>query len=219
MDIIILLIALNPFYDGSFTSLGQSSTAIFENPSGLGYDPKFESITALHRDSIIQGVSLKGIGMGVLKIDSSWVMDAGLGYKLPGAFAVGYAYRFTIKGAPAAGTHFLGIGCRPNSEMSLGFTTTLAKTKYLHGGMSIMPVGDYLTISADFDYEGRSEEFHYYLGGMIRLGGFVNANFRMDDDRHWTVGLGLGYTVFRLAAVYGRDREFGIGLVVSEERL
>jgi hypothetical protein len=217
MNIIILLIALNPFYDGSFTSRGQCATAIFENPSGLGYDPKMENMTTLHRDSIIEGISLKGIGLGLIKRDSNWTAEAGLGFKLPGAFALGYAYRFSVKGDPLK-THYLGIGCRPNSEMSLGFTTTLARTKYLHGGLSIMPAGDLLTLSVDFDYEGRSGEFRYYLGGMVQLGGIVNASFRMDDEKQWTAGLGFGYSVFRLAAAYGRDRKFGIGLIVGEEK-
>jgi hypothetical protein len=218
MNLLILLVALNPFFDGGFTSLGQSATAVFENPSGLGYDPRIENMTAIHHDSVINGICLKGIGLGIIKRDSCWTAEAGLGYKLPGAFAVGYAYRFTVKGAPSIKTHYLGLGCRPSSEMSFGFTTTLARTKYLHGGLSIKPAGDIFTLSADFDYEGRSEQFLYYLGGMIQFGRYLNVNFRMDGDQNWTAGMGFGYSVFRIAAVYGRDRKFGIGLIVGEEQ-
>jgi len=81
-----------------------------------------------------------------------------------------------------------------------------------------MPVGDHLVLSADCEYEGTTGMFRYYLGCMIRQGEYINVNFHADDEFNWTVGLGLGYSRFRVAAVYTRDRKFGIGLMVTENQ-
>jgi len=215
MTILLFLFSLNPFFEGNFTSYAQSSTAIFENPAGLGSTPIFENLTALHRDTIINGLCLRGIGLGILKDNSTWTAEAGLGYKLPGAFSLGYAYQFSLKGT-RKNIHYLGLGCRPNNELALGFKMTVARTKILHGGASIMPVGDYLLLSVDFEYEGIAKSFSYYGGGMFRLGEYFNLNFHSDNKFNWAAGLGFGYSNFLIAATYTYDREFGIGLIVTE---
>jgi hypothetical protein len=191
--------------------------AIFENPAGLGYFPVFENMVVMHRDSIVNGMCLKGIGLGILKHDPSLIAEAGLGYKLPGAFSLGYAYQFSIKGN-RNNVHYLGIACRPNNELALGFKMTVARTKIIQGGASIMPVGDYLILSADFEYEGIAQRLGFYCGGMFRLGEYFNLNFHSDNKFNWAAGLGIGYSNFRVAAAYTRDRKFGIGLIVTEER-
>lgn len=216
MIIFLFLFALNPFYEGNFTSECRSATAVFQNPAGLGYVPIFENMITLHRDSVINGLCLRGIGLGILRQDTSWTAEAGLGYKLPGAFSLGYAYQFSLKGS-RANVHYLGVGCRPNRELALGFKMPVARTKILQGGASIMPVGNYLILSVDLEYEGIARSFRYYCGGAFRLGEYVNLNFHSDNKFNWAAGLGLGYTHFRIAGTYTRDRKIGLGLIVTEE--
>jgi hypothetical protein len=216
MILIIFAVALNPFYAGNFTSLAEGATGIYENPAGLGLTLAIEDELTFHRDSLVNGLLLKNIGLGLVKHDTLLGGEAGIGYRLPGAFAFGYAYQFGIKGNLPK-THIFGVSCRPSSELSLGFKTTIGKIKHLFGGGTVKPLGEYVFLNIDFEYEGMTDLFHFYWGGMIRLSDYINIYVHADDEFNWTAGMGLGYSKLRVAASYSADdRQIGAGLILSE---
>ena len=92
---LFFIIATNPFYEANFSSLPMRSLSIFSNPAGLGINRGAEIFGTSYPDPdiIMTGVSLSNLGLGMNKnLDGATYYELGLGYKLPGAFSLGYAF-------------------------------------------------------------------------------------------------------------------------------
>ena len=157
------------------------SISVFSNPAGTGLQVGAEWVFTYHPDSIMAAVSLGNLGLGMTKNDSITYYEAGLGYKLPGAFSFGYAHQFDTKDYGIS-KHILGVICRPNQYTSIGYKTTLGRRNHMFGGLSIRPFKEYLTLSFDLEYEGIDSIFTYYYGGIIEPYPGIKVNFHADED-------------------------------------
>ena len=94
--LVILSFVGNPFYSANFTPLPIRSVSMFSNPAGLGIRPGAEAFATYHwgSETITAGASAQNLGFGFQRIDTLEIFELGLGYKLPGAFSLGYAYQF-----------------------------------------------------------------------------------------------------------------------------
>lgn len=214
--ITIISLVINPFYDANFTPLPARSLSMFANPAGLGIHTGAEAFGTYHLDSdiITAGASAGNIGFGFKKADTLQYYEIGGGYKLPGAFSLGYAYEFGD-----TSLHALGIECRPNTQFSLGYKITLGETKYMHGGIGIMPYEDYVTLNFEMEYEGISDTFTFYYGARIRPYKGISACFLADKDFHWHAGLEFSLGYAKISGMYSCEEErFSGGFVISAQR-
>lgn len=203
--IMMFIIAANPFYEANFSSLPMRSISVFSNPAGLGINRGAEIFGIYNQDPdlITVGLSLASMGFGIHKfIDSTTIYEVGLGYKLPGAFSLGYAYQFGD-----TSINVLGIECRANQKLSLGYKTTLGEKYHMFGGLSIRPFEEYLTLSCDFEYEGIDEISTYYLGGMFMPTSGLKIHFRADEEFNWDAGLEFSFGKMKLAGSYSDSEE------------
>jgi hypothetical protein len=207
---------VNPFYDANFTPLPARSTSMFSNPAGLGINTGAEAFATYHLDSdiITTGASMGNLGFGFRKIDTLSFYQVGVGYKLPGAFSFGYSYEFGD-----TSIHLLGVECRPSPQLSLGYKTTIGKTNYMFGGISILPYRDYVTLSFEMEYEGNDSIFTFYYGARVMPYKGLSACFIADEDFNWHAGveISLGYT--KICGMYSYEEEkFSAGLLISAQR-
>ncbi|MGB3341967.1 MAG: signal peptide peptidase SppA [bacterium] len=200
ISIIILIVAINPFYEANFSSLPMRSISVFSNPAGLGINRGAEIFGIYHPDPdiITVGLSLSSLGLGMIKeLDSTTVYEVGVGYKLPGAFSLGYAYQFGD-----ASNNFLGIECRATRKLTLGYKTTLGEKYHMFGGISIRPFEEYLTLSCDLEYEGIDSIFTYYWGAMFIPTEGLKMHFQANEDFDWQAGLEISVGKMKLAGSY-----------------
>ncbi len=217
LSLLILLISINPFYEANFTSLAMRSISVFSNPGGLGILPGAECFVAYHPDEIVTGASLANLGIGMIKEDTITYYETGLGFRLPGAFSLGYAYQFDINDYDIS-NHIFGLLCSPNRYISIGYKTTIGEKNHMFGGMSIKPLQDYITVSVDLEYEGNDSIFTYYYGAMLRPIQGLAIYFRADEDFDWHAGIGISLEKIKLAGAYSKaDKKFSGGIMLSAQ--
>lgn len=215
--LLILLVSANPFYKANFTPLPIRSISLFSNPGGLGILAGAEYFFTYHPDYITTGASLANVGIGMTKSDSITYYEVGLGYKMPGAFSLGYAYQFDVNDYDIS-SHIFGLTCRPNQYISIGYKTTIGDRNHMFGGMSVKPLQEYITLSVDLEYEGIDSIFTYYYGVMLQPIQGLEIYFRADEDFNWHAGLGLSLEKIRLAGVYSKaDKQFSGGIILSAQ--
>jgi hypothetical protein len=212
----IVSLFINPFYDANFTPLPARSISLFSNPSGLGINTGAEAFATYHFDTeiITAGASARNLGFGFRKADTLHFYQIAAGYRLPGAFSLGYAYEFGD-----TSIHLLGVECRPSPQLSLGYKTTLGHTKHMFGGISIMPYREYVTLSFEMEYEGIEDTLTFYYGARIIPYKGISACFMADKEFNWHAGieLALGYT--KITGMYSYEEEkFSAGLIISAQR-
>lgn len=216
MIMLVIGLVINPFYDANFTPLPARSLSMFANPAGLGIHTGAEAFGTYQMDTDIirAGVSAGNIGFGFRRAGTEEYYQVGAGYKLPGAFALGYAYEFGD-----TSVHLVGIEVRPHPQFLMGYTLTLAETKYMHGGIAILPYEDYATLNFEVEYEGITDTFIFYYGVRIIPYPGINACFLADKEFDWHAGLefSLGYAKFSGMYSYAEEK-FSVGLLVSAQR-
>lgn len=206
----------NPFYGANFTPLPIRSTSMFSNPAGLGIRPGAEAFVTYHTASktITSGLSANNLGFAVKKADTLEIFELGLGYKLPGAFSLGYAYQFGD-----TNSHILGIESRATQKWSLGYKMTIGTKKHMFGGLAVMPYEDYLTLNFELEYEGIDSIFTFYYGVHIQPYKGIGAYFFADKEFDWNAGLEISLGYAKLAGLYSsEDKKLSAGLILSAQK-
>jgi hypothetical protein len=189
---------------------------MFSNPAGLGIQIGAEAFVTYHPEpkTIMTGACANNFGFGLKKVDSLTVYEAAIGYRLPGAFSLGYAFVFGD-----SSSHAFGLECRPDAKLSLGYKTTLGAKKHMYGGISIMPFMNYIILDFEIEYEGIDSIFNYYFGGRLQPVRGVSALFLADEDLHWHAGLELSLGYLKLAGIYSHEEEkFSGGVIISAQK-
>jgi hypothetical protein len=219
MHILIFLLTVNPFYDANFSSLPIRSVSIFSNPAGLGLKPGSELLFVYHPDVLVPAITMANLGFGMMKIDSIHNYEIAAGYKLPGAFSVGYAYQWGNEAH-----HTIGIIGKPNRNLSIGYRTTLGSINHMFGGISLQPFEEYIILSADLEYEGIDSILNFYFGAMLQPSTGVKLNFHTSHadseftDFEWNAGLELSFGRMKLAGEYSSvDKKFSAGVIFSAQ--
>lgn len=220
MATVVILYLLNisppsPFYDANFTSLTHGSMSVFANPAGIGIQSGPEFMGEFHIDTLRAGISLRSLGIGVVKFDSAIHCEVDVGIKLPGAFALGYSYLFKD-----TSSNTIGIICAPSQTMALGYKTNLGERKVMTGGLTIKPYQEFMYLSCDVSYEGIQDTFWYYFGGALRTAQGSQAYFCTDIDMNWHAGLDIVLDRIRLAGAYtSAAKRFCAGIVLYASNL
>jgi hypothetical protein len=206
----------NPFYAANFTPLPIRSMSMFSNPAGLGIRTGAEAFVTYHMgtETITSGASANNLGFGVKKADTVKIFELGLGYKLPGAFSLGYAFQFGD-----TTNHILGIEARATQKWSLGYKTTIGTKKHMYGGIAVMPYEDYLTLNFEVEYEGIDSIFTFYYGVQIRPYKGIGAYFFADKEFDWNAGLEISLGYVKFAGLYSSaDKKLSGGLIFSAQK-
>ncbi|HEX7319056.1 MAG TPA: hypothetical protein VF399_01715 [bacterium] len=201
----------SPFYDANFTSLAHGSASVFANPAGIGLQSGPEFMGEFHIDTLRAGISLRGLGIGVVKLDSVIHYEVDVGIKLPGAFALGYSYLFKD-----TSSNTVGVICAPSQTLMLGYKTNLGgERKVMTSGLTIKPYQEFMFLSLDVSYEGVQDTFWYYFGGALRATQKFQAYFCTDVDFNWHAGLDIVLDRIRLAGAYtSAAKKFCAGVVL-----
>ncbi len=213
--LLIFLLSVNPFYEANFSSLPRRSLSVLSNPGGLGIQPGAEAFFTYRFDPYIieTGVSLANLGLGMYKTSGFTYYESGVGYKLPGALSLGYAFQFGD-----TTNHVFGLVGHPTPNLSLGYTTTIGSRRHMFGGISIRPAAEYITMSCDLEYEGIDDIFNVYYGASIRPIEGLNLNFYADKDFNWNAGLEVSLGKIILAGAYSdADEKFSGGIILSAQ--
>ncbi len=220
INLVLIVLAVQPFYEGNFSSLPIRSVSVFSNPAGLGFRPGSELLFVYHPDVYMPALTAANLGLGMMEVDSIRYYEIGGGYKLPGVFSIGYAYQWGD-----TSSHVLGVIGRFNKNISIGYRTTLGGTNHMFGGISVRPYEELVTLSADVEYEGRDSILNFYLGAMLQPITGVKLNFHTAhndsdfSDFDWNTGLELSFGRFKLAGEYtSSDKKFSAGIIVSAQR-
>ncbi len=213
--ILICLLSVNPFYEANFSSLPMRSVSVFSNPGGIGINTGAEAFFTYHPDKIMAALLLGNTGAGIIKIDTIKYYEIAVGYKLPGAISLGYAYQF---GDTDTTNHIFGLICHASPKLSLGYRTTIGDKKHMFGGITIKPFQEYLFISGDIEYEGIDSIRNYYYGAIIQPMDGLKMNFYADQDFNWNAGLELCFGKIKLAGAYSKaDEKFSAGIIISAQ--
>jgi len=213
--LLIFLLSVNPFYEANFSSLPKRSLSTLANPSGLGIQPGAEAFFAYHPDPYIieTAVSLANLGFGMHKTSGFTYYESGVGYKLPGALSLGYAFQFGD-----TTNHIFGLVGHPSPNLSLGYRTTIGSKSHMFGGISIRPAAEYITMSCDIEYEGIDDIFNVYYGASLSPMNGLNLNFHADKDFNWNAGLEVSFGKIILAGAYSAvDEKFSGGIILSAQ--
>lgn len=211
------VLSMNPFYESNFSSIPLRSLSIFSNPGGLGTQPGAELLFTYHPDTLVPVLALGNLGFGMMKIDSIEYYEIAAGYKLPGAFSVGYARQFG-----ETSYHVFGLIARSSPRFSLGYRTTLGERYHMIGGVSLRPFEQYLTISGDIEYEGIDSILNYSYGAMIQPQDGVKLSFlghHVDGKFRWNAGLELSFGKIKVAGAYAHadEKKLRIGIILSAQ--
>jgi hypothetical protein len=217
----MLLIALlgfivHPFYEANFSPLPIRSISVFSNPAGLGIHLGAEAFATYRQatEAITAGICAGNLGFGYRKVDTLHFFEIGVGYKLPGAFSLGYAYDFGD-----TSSHIIGVQCRASEKISLGYKMTLGKKKYLYGGVGIMPYLEYVTLNFELQYEGINDTLTYYFGGLIQPYQGIGVFFMSDKELNWHAGIALSLGYVKLTGAYTyEDKKLSAGILVSAQK-
>jgi hypothetical protein len=211
----MVIFTVSPFYDANFL-LAVRSVSVFSNPSGLGVSPGAEAFATYHPEPelITTGANAGNFGFGFLKMDTVQIYEVAIGYRLPGAFTVGYAYEFGD-----TSVHIIGVECRPNQQLSLGYKIGLGSKKPMSGGIRIMPYLDYVTLSFAIEYEGIEDTLMFHYGAMVTPLRGLSAFFIADKEFNWNVGMEISLGYAKLAGIYTyQDSKFSAGILISAQR-
>jgi len=168
----------------------------------------------LDSDIITTGVSAGNLGFGFRKIDTLNFYQIGAGYRLPGAFSVGYAYEFGD-----TSIHLLGVEARVSPQLSLGYKTTLGHTKHMFGGISIMPYREYVTLNFEIEYEGIQDTLTFYYGARIKPYRGISACFIADKEFNWHAGIEMALSYAKITGMYSyEEQKFSVGLIISAQK-
>jgi hypothetical protein len=184
--------------------------SFFANPAGIGLQSGPEFMGEFHIDTLRAGISVRSLGLGMVKLDSIIHYEVDVGIKLPGAFALGYSYLFND-----TSNNTIGIICAPSQTMILGYKTILGERKVMTGGLTIKPYQEFLLLNFDVSYEGIQDTLSYYFGGAVRIAQGSAAYFCTDVDFNWHAGLDLIFDRIRVAGAYTRaSKRFCAGIVL-----
>jgi len=214
--ILIGLLSVHPFYDANFSSLSYRSTSIFRNPAGLGLQPGSElnAFYEYHEDQaniFSPNFMIRYFGIGWWHMDTINYYEAAVGYKLPGAFCLGYAYQFGD-----SAHHKAGIIGHPTQQLSLGYYTTIGEVFHMLGGISIRPYKDYITLSCDIEYEAQDSIMDYHFGAMLQPVDGIKAHFFANKEFHWKTGLEVSFGQVKIAGTYSHeDQRISGGIILS----
>jgi hypothetical protein len=211
----IVCFIANPFYECNFTPLPMRSTSVFSNPAGLGVQTGAETYATFQQvnEAITAGACAGNLGFGYRKVDTLDFFEIGVGYKLPGAFSLGYAYDFGD-----TSVHMLGVQCRASDKLSLGYKMTFGTTKFLYGGISIMPYLEYITLNFEMEYEGIEDTLAYYFGAMLQPYAGATIFFMSDKEFNWHAGIGLSLGYLKLSGAYSyEESKFSAGVLISAQ--
>lgn len=215
--LMIVLFNINPFYDSNFRSLPMRSASLFSNPAGLGFFPGSELLSTYEFDrdnpnTFMWGATLKNIAFGWSMVDTFNYYEAAVGYDIPGAFSLGYAYQFGDRK-----DHILGILGHPTEQLSLGYRTTVGEYFHMFGGLSIRPLKNYLTLSADVEYEGIDSVLTYYYGAMLQpITGIKVYAHSNEDFSNWHAGLNVSLGQIVVAGAYTHEgHKISAGIILS----
>jgi len=206
----------NPFYEANFTPLPFRSISVFSNPAGLGIQIGAEAYATYHQETgaIVSGASGGNFGFGYKKVDTLNYFEVGVGYKLPGAFSLGYAFAFGD-----SSDHIIGVQCRVNEQLALGYKMTVGTRKYLYGGVSIRPYSEYITLNFDMEYEGIDDTLAYYFGALVQPYKGFSAFFISDKNFDWHAGIGLSFGYVKLTGAYSYEPgKLSAGVLVSAQQ-
>jgi len=211
----IVVFTVSPFYDANFV-LAVRSVSVFSNPSGLGISTGAEAFATYYPEPevITTGASAGNFGFGFQKMDTLQIYEIGIGYRLPGAFTVGYAYEFGD-----TSVHIIGIECRPNQQLSIGYKLELGDKKPMFGGISIMPYLDYITLSFALEYEGIEDTLMFHYGAMVTPLRGLSAFFIADKEFNWHAGLEISAGYAKVTGMYSyQEEKFSGGLLISAQK-
>lgn len=213
---LLCMLSANPFYESNFSSLPLRSVSVFSNPAGLGIQPGAELLFTYHPDTLMPALTLGNLGLGMKKADSLTYLEIGTGYKLPGVFSIGYAHQ-----CGDTSNHVFGVIARSGPHFSLGYKTSVGKRYHMVGGISLRPFEEYVTLSADVEYEGVDSIINFYYGAMIQPLDGLKLNFHaghMDEEFNWNAGLEFSFGKIKLAGAYSSsDETFRAGLILSAQ--
>jgi len=211
----IFVFSTSPFYSANFF-LPIRSLSVFSNPAGLGISTGAEAFATydLGSELITTGASAGNIGFGYMKDDTTQFYEVSIGYRLPGAFTLGYAYEFGD-----TSVHIIGLECRPNQELSLSYRTEIKHQRHVSGGIEIMPYLHYVTLSFGVTYEGIDDTLAFYYGGLITPVHGLGAFFFSDKEFNWNAGLEISFGYGKITGKYSSQSEkFSGGLLISAQR-
>jgi hypothetical protein len=165
----------------------------------------------------VPALTLGNLGFGMMKIDTIEYYEIATGYRLPGAFSVGYAHQFG-----EASYHIFGLIARSSPRFSLGYRTTLGERYHMIGGASLRPFEQYLTISGDIEYEGIDSILDYSYGAMLQPIDGIKLSVlahHVDDKVRWNAGLELSFGKIKLAGAYSHadEKKLRIGIILSAQ--
>lgn len=211
----VMVLSTSPFYSANFF-LPIRSLSVFSNPSGLGISTGAEAFATYDLDSeiITAGACANYFGFGYMKDDTTQIYEAAIGYRLPGAFTIGYAYEF---GDTAL--HILGVECRPNQQLAFGYRMELKHERHISGGIEITPYQQYVTLSFAATYEGIADTLTFLYGALITpIRGF-SAFFFADKEFHWNAGLEFSFGHGKITGSYSQQTaKFSGGLLISAQK-
>jgi hypothetical protein len=211
----MIVLSTSPFYSANFF-LPIRSLSVFSNPSGLGISPGAEAFATYDFASeiITAGAYANNIGFGYIKDDTTQIYEAAIGYRLPGAFTIGYAYEFGD-----TSVHILGVECRPNQQLALSYRTELKHKRYISGGIEIMPYLQYLTLGFAATYEGIDDTLTFLYGALVTPVKGMSAFFFADKEFNWNTGVELSFGYGKITGSYSQQtQKFSGGLLISAQR-
>ncbi len=211
--LILFIFASTSFFASHFSSLPIRANSVFSNPAGLGLQPSYEAIFDYHPDVITTGLAIRYFSAAMKKVDSLYHGEVGVGYKFPGAFSIGYAYRFV-----ESNDHIIGLIGRTSNKLSLGYTVKIGGDWHMIGGLAIRPLQDYIVICGDIEYETVDKITNYYAGIMLQPLTGLKAHFKTDQDFNWSTGLELSLGKLVMGGLYASiDKKISGGAILSND--
>jgi hypothetical protein len=210
--VILFFIAISPFNEANFVPLPFRSISLLSNPAGIGINPGAELFLTYHPELLQGGISIGNLGFGIARTDTNLIYEIGGGYKLPGAFAIGYGRQFGD-----TTENIIGVICIPNQYIRLGYKTNLAHKKFIHTGIGINIVG-LLTLACQMNYEGIDDTKDYLFGFILNPSYGVKINFASDQEWNWHIGINLGTSKLNLGLIYSYNtKKFTGGFIISAQ--
>ncbi|MEO0206502.1 MAG: hypothetical protein ABIL22_07500 [candidate division WOR-3 bacterium] len=213
MMILLFLFSVNPFNEANFVPLPFRSVSVLSNPAGIGIGRGAELFLSYGSKSLKSGIVLGNLGFGVSHLDTSTVYELGAGFKLPGAFSIGYARQFGD-----TTENIIGLICAISKHLIAGYRTNLGAKKYMHAGAGIKIAGDMLNLAGEMVYEGIDDYTDYLFGFIISPTYGIKLNFLSDPDWNWSAGLNLGTSKLKLGLIYSRkEKKLTGGIILSAQ--
>ncbi len=211
--ILLFMFTSTSFFASQFSSLPMRVNSVFSNPAGLGLQSAYEAVVDYHPDRITTGLATRYFSAAMRRADSLYYWEAAVGYKLPGVFSIGYAFRFG-----EINEHVLGVIGLVSDELSVGYKTRIGDDWHMLGGAAIKPLADYLVFCGDVEHETIYRTTNYHAGVMVQPLSGLNIYFRTDHDFRWSAGLQMSFGKFILAAAYAESNsKISVGGLISSE--